>query len=612
MQNQHGFSTLYEDLYDNRVALREREAPVNIMGISQMLESRSSLLSVHIIRYVNHLESADITINVSSRSAKASDVDAAQRAEDFDYSFLSEITRQHVGGVKPWRRHLDDAMAYGLGFLALRLKPKILEELGTDFDTPEEMASEAERIFKDGFTENPFIVECPQFGTVFFEPNMDRFAEIGERVLSSVLASYDGLEYTPDGFEYVVSETIQEFDNSWDTTVKTYHLETSDYIYDIVEHPRREDAFALDVRPNILGRPWYSVMFGDVDNNPDVSKKYKPPVWPLYDLVQTLNVTDTLIQSGALNTGRPMYQEVQANGRALAFPDLMADRSERAPAIIFDPSESVLKKPARGSRWELVPAPDIQQLIEANNRTLTAIKETGFPSDLGPDSGTVSNDTSAARGSQRIEVSGNQLEASFSNAEQSLNDLLDLVGDAIKNLKVPVTLPVRRRAQGGSARVRESVTIRPEDYKEQDREITFKNVPAATRMAWRKSNTDALKDGLMSRTRWLRAEYDDPVFEAKMIVIDKAYAVAEEEALKAVIAFMKKNGEAIAAQAAAELGVSPPPLAPQDGGPPPGETVRPTARPPLGSFTGAGIAPGQVEQAGPDGVLPSVAEGVQQ
>ncbi len=608
MQDQPGFQTWYEDVNRSRLALRECEQPVEILGISQMLEDISTAIDVHINRYINRVLAADRHIDVSARSTEKSAVDAAQRAEDFDYSFLGEITRQRAGGIMPWRRAVDDSVAYGIGFLALRMKPDVQEELGTDFKDVDGLVAAASKAFSGGFTENPFMVECPAMGTVFFDPDFTNVCEIGDRVLSSLLKSYAGknqaLEYSESGFEFV-SETIREYESSWDDTVKVYHLETEDFIYDVVEHGEAEKhGFPLETRPNAIGRPWYTPIFGHVNNNPDVGKRYRPLIWPLYRLVQTLNITNTLIQSGALNVSRPMYQEVADGARGLSFPELISNRSEQAPAIIFDPSTSVLEKPQEGYRWEIVPVPDMKWVLEANQNTRQEIERLGFPIDLGPESSTVGKGDSAARGSQRIEASADQLNPFLSNVAQALDDLLDLVGDAIRGLDVSVTLPVRRRAQGGSSRVRESVTIKPDDYKEQDREVRLESIPASTKFAMRESNTNALKDGLMSRTTWMRLEFDDYLQEMKQIQVDKAYAVAEEEALKTVISFIQANSGAIASQAAAEQGVSPPPLeppsappsapplAPPAGGPAEPGTQR-RERPPEGATTGVGgpVAP---------------------
>lgn len=615
MQRQPGFNNLYDNLNPSRLLLRECEAPVSILGISQMLEDRSPAIDVHINRYVNRTLAAETHIDVSSRSAETSAVESAQRAEDFDYSFFADITRQKVGGIMPWRRHIDDAVGTGMGFLALRLKPEIKEKLGTDFNTLEEMAAHAQEVFKDGFTANPFIVECPAQGTVYYDPNFDNVCEIGVRVLSALLASYGGgpgtagrLDYTEDGFEYIVSETMPEYRSDWDNTVIVYHLETKEYIYDIVEHPNRDDAFELEVRPNIIGRPWYTMLPGNVNNNTDIGQRNRPLIWPLYNMVQSLNVQNTLIQSGALNTGRPMYQEVADSGRALPFQDLMSDRSEQAPAIVFDPGETVLPKPKRGHHWELVPVPDMRWVQEAAKSLEDRVEAWGFPSDLGPESSTIGKDASAARGSQRIEQSADQLNPFLSSVAQSLDDLLDIVGDVIRELGVSVTLPVRRRAQGGSSRIRESVTIEPDDYKEQDRSVWLKSEPASTRFARRESNTNALKDGLMSRTRWLREEFDDYLQEDKQIKIDKMHAVADEKALETFIQFVDANGAELASRFAANQSVSPPPLAPQDGGPAePGQPRR--ERPPEGATTGVGISEAPVEQS-IAGAPPSLGEGV--
>ncbi len=609
LRDQPGFRTWYGVLNTGRQAIRFRENPVEIAGISQKLEDLSPAADVHATRFVNRMEAAKVHVEVSSRSPDDADVSAAQRVEDFYYAFLNDMMRQRPGGIlSPYRRHLDDMTALGAGFLHPALKPDVREKLGgKGFKDVDQLVAAAKRAFKDGFEENPFVVECPSLETVYFEPDLRNACEVGTRTISQVLHAYERLDYSPEmGFKWLTSDTMPEFQSEWQDTVTYYHLETTDFIYDLLDDPRGDRPFLSERRPNVAGRPWYTITPGHINNHPSPDKRFQPLIAAVYPTVQIMNVTRTLLQSGALNTGRPMYQEVAEGRSAVTLPEMMNQPIEQRPTLAFDPSQAILKKPRKGYRWDVVPVPSMEWVLEAYNQSKADLRDWGFPVGLSPEAPTKGEAESAAKGAQDMEIATNYLDPALGNVARSLHELLTLVGDAIKGFGLPVTIPVRKRAEGGDSRVRESITVKPDDFREQDLEVELKSIPATARIAIRESNQRQLQLGLMSRTTYMKEEHEDYLAEMERIEIDKAYAFAQEKALETVKQFITQNSAAVAAKVAAEQKIPlPAGLVPQTGGP--AESGEPRfERPPGAPMQGVGTPNPIPEQAGPTGVPPSV------
>src|SRR3990167_8164333 len=147
----------------NRQALRYRELATEIAGISTKLEDLSTAADVHVTRYVNAIQDAEIILEIAARGTSDTARHAAQRAENFSYTFLNDIRRQRSGGIlAPYRRHLDDMVAFGAGFLHIAFAPEIRKQLfGKSFSDVDDLVRELELVEDKGFTQNPFVVECP-------------------------------------------------------------------------------------------------------------------------------------------------------------------------------------------------------------------------------------------------------------------------------------------------------------------------------------------------------------------------------------------------------------------------------------------------------------------
>src|SRR3989338_7516443 len=104
---------------------------------------------------------------------------------------MNKNMRERAGAIlSPYRRHLDDMAAFGAGFLHLRLTPHVREKLKARTGSLDELIADAKKVFADGFTENPLMVECPALETVYFEPDLSIVCEVGERTVSQVIAAF--------------------------------------------------------------------------------------------------------------------------------------------------------------------------------------------------------------------------------------------------------------------------------------------------------------------------------------------------------------------------------------------------------------------------------------
>lgn len=591
-----------------RDELRFRELGTEIKGISQKLEDLSPAANAHGTRYVERIMAADMSAETSSRSADDTAVRSARRVEDYHNWHIQELKKQRTAGIlMPLRRAVDDTTFKGCGWIRTGFKPHIKRKLmeALDLDNEEEgpdtdeLTERVRAVFSEGFDEDPFLDECPELDTVAFEYDRSIVVEKGRRSVSELLRLYEHLGYdTEAGFHWLTSETMSSFNTTrWSEDEANYwHVETEDYIYDLVEVPTREndEPFMLSVIPNIIGRPWYAMFAGRVTNNSDISKRYLPLINDVYPIVHKLNVTQTLIQSGALNTGRPMYQEVADSAKGMTLPEVLSQPLEQRPVLAFDPSEEVLQKPKKGHHWEVVPVPDMSWVVEANRESRQELREYGFPVSLSPEVATSGTAESGVQGMQQIEISVNYLNPATESVALGLQELFAIRADALKELDVSITIPVT--PQGGDNRVREMMRIEPSDFKGVDTSVSLDAIPASALLAVRQSDLELVQAKMMSKTDFFMKHYKDYMTALKRVFLDEGKMLMEQEMLKLVQQFAQQQGPALMAQAAADqqIPLPIPGLANQSGGPAPGDQGR-QARPPV-PMPGVGMSPTPVDQ----------------
>ena len=583
-----------------REQIRNREYGVNIAGISLTLEDLSPAANVHGTRYVNRIDAANVEIENTPRSAEKNDMDAAQRVEDYFNSIAANIRRQkHAGIVAPYRRHLDDMAFYGVGVIRVGFKPHIREKLfpETAKDT-DEVVSIVEAAFEKGFEEDPFMFECPAVSTVAFSLDFSEVCEVGKLTISDVLDSHEDLQFsTAEGFKKITtSETRPEFDNTWDELqVTSYHLETNDWIYDVIDHAGIGDAqtgkgFPMSKIPNIIGRPWYAITFAHVTNNPDISKRYLPLINDIYPVVHSLNFLSTLLLTGSLSTGRPMYQMIDQHAGAQTLTQMMTTPVEQKPVLAFDPSEELLRTPEPGKRWDVVPVPDMKWVIAVVDKLESRLERWGFPVSLGPEVSTEGKAESGVQGMQQIEVAANYLNPAQANVALSLYEMFQIVGDALTEMGVKVKIPVRRKGK----ETKETLTILPTDFKDHDLSVSLKSQEASAQLAIRSADLELVQLKMMSKTTFFRIHYPKWQQELQLVFLDEGKALGEQKILELIDQFAKAEGPAIIQQAAADQQIAVPNLAEQSGGPAEPGGAR-NSRPPV-PLPGAGASPITVDQ----------------
>jgi len=575
---------------------------VDIAGVSITLEDLSPAADVHGTRYVNRIDQTDITVEMTARSPEESDMEAAKRAEDYLASIAANLRKQkHAGIVAPYRRHIDDMAFFGAGVMRGGFKTDVLEKMfpGEMPTSKDKFAEAVDAALEKGFDDDPFLFECPSINSVAYNPDFSEVCEIGIRTIKQALKDYD-LEYDGHVFKMkdTTSETLPEYNADWDEHQAIYyHLETNDWIYDVldaaaVSEEPRADSLMLTKIPNIIGRPWYSFTFAHVNNNPDVSKRNLPLINAVYPIVHNLNFIGTLLMSGALSTGRPMYQEVDTHGSANSLGEIMSQPVEQRPVLAFSPSEAMLPKPGKGKRWEPVGTPDMSWVVEAHRTLKEDLERYGFPVSLSPESSTSGKADSGVQGMQQIEVAANYLNPALSNVALSLYELFNIVMDALTEMGVPVKLPIRRKDQ----ETKEMLTIKPADFKDVDLSVSLKSTEASAQLALRAADLELVEKKMMSKTEFFKRHYDDWQTQLELVFLDEGNMMIEQEMLQVVQQFAKQQGPEIVAQAAADQGIPLPPqnLAPPSGGPIEPGGARP-ARPPV-PIPGVGAPTTTVDQ----------------
>ena len=589
LQKQAGF-TDWRTKNDTRHALRHRLLPVNIEGIHHLLEHRDPAIDWHITQYVQALDSASIRIQVSARSAADSAVAAARRVENFFYALWFDWSRRRTDRIYgAYRRGLDQMAAFGCWVPNLTFSSTAKEKLiGKREDDPAKIAA----LLTDGkptFQGNPFIMETPDLNAVFWEPDLSGFVEVGERTVSSLLLAYEDDE---DIRKWLTSEMMAEPTTDFDKTVKVYRMETDAYIYEVVAggNYHSGDAQILDYRPNLAGRPNYSPCPGHLTSGRAVSEMFLPLVASLYPVVTNVNFTGTLIQSGALQTGRNMYQEVKQGQQAQNFLDILSRPNEDQRVITFDRARQVLPDPRDGYRWEPVAVPDQTQLIEAHRMNKELITEYGFPIALSVDAPLQGEATSGYHARQQMEAANRFLDPPLKNVAATLHEMFMLVADTTKALNVNITVVTPDIAGGKQRTVREPLTVRPTDFEDVEVSISFDALPASARHALDEAIVRKIESGLMSRSTGMGQMYEDPVAEERRIFVDQTKEFAKQAALTTLQELIAENAPAVKAELAAEVGVplQPPPLAPQPGGPEEPGGIR-EARPPEGPMPDLGM-----------------------
>lgn len=602
---------------EERKLLLTREKPVNILGISTILEWRSPALEHHAQLYDNYLDGADIEISVIARDDTPSALKGASNTEDFlNALFFDFKRRQSNRFYAPDRRRIGQATRYGCGISRLDFADGIRQLLaGKHIKDKDEMRAAIREKLERGedaspaFSSNPFVDVTPDLDACAWEPDLDAFCEIGDKKISDIIAAYPDLEDDPRAL-LLTSETMEEYaqTGTYDKLCKVYHLETEEYIYDIVG--TKDDTLMLDYRPNWAGRPNYSLVPGHIGPDREPHLMFRPLIGNLYPIVEMENLLGTLIDSGALQTGRNMWQEVSEMRRAADIISIVQQPSEQMPVIRFDLTSDTLPPPRDGFRWEPIAVPDQQQVIRAWEIVQDRLLQYGYPQSISP-SGS-SDATSGHDRSVQQKPASSFLEPPLRNIADAWKEKFTLALEILKELGVPCTLPARQLAKGASLEAKKTVTIRPEDLQDQDIIVSFKSTDKAEQFAQDEADNRNYQLGMISKQTILMHRFPD--WQAEQERIKREPLETEIDALTrqdTMTIILDQRGDNMQqAMVAAGLPLSESELAPpQAGG---GIDGQPRNERPAEPMPGVGMPATPAEQSQPGQMAPeSIGAGAQ-
>ena len=577
----------WHDKNTERDDIRYRRTPINIPGIAEKLEDQRSDAEAHIGLYNNYLDRARLNVSVLAKGDGEADTASAQRVEDILYAMWQDWIRRRSNALYAAdRRATDQQTAYGCGIRHMEFVPDIYEKL---FRKQIKNAAELKAAIGKGFVGNPFVLSSPDINATFWDDDLSRVCEKGEKRLAAMRDLAEGdeelLRYLP---EAIVSETMEE-GISPENTVKTYHLETRLFIYDAIE--AGDEPYMVEYRPNLIGRPWYTFTPGNLTSSRLVHEQFQPLVGEIYPIIQKLQIYGTLIASGALQTGRNQYQQVEVGRSAQNYLDYLAKPDPAMPVIRVDSTQGKLPEPKPGHRWEVMPVPDQKQLIVAYQQAMSELAKYGFPAVLDPSF--PADATSGYDRAQEVENASNQLEPPLRNKTDATYELFMLAADVLAALGVDVTIPVLHRAAGESLKKLYRETAKAADWKDFSLVVTFDAVPASLKFAQLSADRQELMEGRMSEQTFFEKHFENPSEEMARIAQGQARAVGVQKAITDFGAMLEQLAPGMAQQVLAEANV---PLGQQEM-----EQARP-ARPELGSFPGEGsptIPPVQTQPSQP-------------
>ncbi len=565
MRDDSAFST-FRAMTDSRRDLRHRRDEISIAGIGEVLEEHVSAIETHGQNYVNRMAAAKLGVQVSARSSKPGAMKSAQTTESFDFQFWHNFSDLPTD---PFRRRLDQQTFYGIGILHPTFVPDVRQKLFRK--TPKDVAEMLELLGTEEFTENPFTLECPSLGSTYWEKDFSVVCEIGSQNIAHYYdEAYEGDEDHKQFVNWLTSDTLAE-DSEWSNKVQHYHLETAEWIYDVLEHPGGEsvNAHMLEARPNVAGRPWYTFTVGHLTSDDEPHDQYVPIIHAVYAICQKINILETLVNSGALQTGRNMWQLVDIGSGVRDAIDILGDKNwQMQPEILIDPMTEQLQNPPDRKEWKVVPIPDQRQLIAALQEKKRELAEEGFPLGLSPGSPDQQGASSGYQAAIQVQQAITLLDPPLRNAAKAEKQLFELISDIIIGLKVPISLPVHISRDRSD--VQQVTTLTPEDIKEVDRTVSYSSIPESAKITMDEANLRNVEAGTMSRETYMKLKYDDPLAEEKRIRQERLGVQVQQLADTDSIAIIQEVRGEVAQEVAAEEGL---PLPPDPQRPPEGSVV---------------------------------------
>ncbi len=571
LENQPGFRKR-NDIHDTWYRILHGEESVNIGGISERLEHRATFPAVHNDRYRNRLIGAKIVISViPQKSGDSKSVKRAQAVENMAYFLYRELTRKRTNALFAVdSRTVDRACWAGVGFQRIDWRTDILDKLGdTALDEP-----------IDG---NPFVLEGPETTAVFYDESFKTVAQVGEHQVSALLASYEDLQFTKDrGFFTSDAIEMDQAQSLYDLTAKVFILETEEFVYEVVSY--EDESEELSTWPNFAGRPRYSIHAGHVTSAREPHRRFRPLIHPLYRLAQERNILKTLLNSGALQTGRPLYQEVPVGSQSDGIGSILQGPGEDQKNITFSLEGGLLPQPREGHQWVPIAVPTSEWLRDALTLNQREEVDHGFPAVLSPS--TPLDATSGTDRSEQKEAGTDFLDPPLGERADGWAENFRLMFGMLREAKIDITFNEKMRATGGSDVVPQ--TVEHTFYEGIDIQVGFSSIPASVEFAEREMMKRDVELGVTALSTYAATLHDDPESEARKAFLDRIGREAEKSAMQDAIAMAQALRGEQATQLANEAGL-PLPAA----GPPTSDGRN--QRPPT-SFPGAGAPAAPVDQ----------------
>lgn len=566
MRNQPGFEKR-RNVVENWYAILHREEGVNISGISQKLEYRSPSPAVNLDRFRNRMVAATFRLKVSPRKTDDKAVRRAQTAENFGYFLYFDLTRKRTAAVfAPDDRAYDQQVWAGVGIRHFDWNKDIRHQL---LDADAEDIKKAAKKIGPALQGNPFSLSAPDILAVFYDLDFTNVCEVAEHTISSLIATYDGLDFVPEhGFEMLASDAIPTdlSQENWNKTVLVYHLETQKYIYEVVDNTKFGGGapLLLDMWENAAGRPRYTFAAGHLTSAREPERMFRPLLHPLYPTTQLRNIMGTLLMSGALNTGRPLLQEVKTGSGADDAWSILSRPSEERRNITVDLGTGTLPVPRQGYEWRPLGLPTPEQLIIAYQQLVAEDREYGFPASLSP--GDPVEATSGFDRTTQQQGAADFLDPPLSNTAAAWHDGLMLAFEQIRYLGLPVQFIAELRAQGQRSKGRQAQTIQPEDLEDIDMQVTFRSTPAGQEFAEREMMRRDVTEGYTAQSTYMAVLHDDPVAERERVTLDRMEQLADAKAMEDAVKMLDALRGDATLQVANEMGIPLPPA--QNGGRP--------------------------------------------
>lgn len=534
----------------NRDDLRFRRRQVDIPGIPEKLEDLRSDIEHQIERFNNYMDGANRKIRVTARDNTDKALVAAQKVENGFYAMMDDFASQRSNiAISAYRRAIDQTTAKGVGIRHLAFAQEWRTKLfGKRLKGADDILKALD-LGPEGFRSNPYVIEAPDVEAVFWEPDQSMFAEVGVKKISALrdLGDEDIAEYLNTYPEGITSETMDRR-SRYNLVlpgphVRTFHLETNEYIYDVIDASAGEGGFMVEYRENLAGRPLYVLTPGNLTSSRNVGEAFQPLVASVYPLAQRLGILGTLLNSSALHTGRYGHQLVAIGAQAISALDLMVMPEKERPTVEVNLTDEQIAHPPEGFKYELIPVPDQSILLQMYNDTKLEVQEKGFPPILDPSA--VLKAESGYDRNQQTEAASLYLDPPLKNLASGDKELLLLIADISARLPVPIRLPVIDRAGSGDLRVMQQDIIEPDDWRDVDVQVVYQSVPLGAQSVQQEMDSRSVSEGVMSRETRMNRMYDDASAEEDRINSDRVRAVVAEKVTKDIATVLEQQAPAI-------------------------------------------------------------------